>query len=59
MRIQAIIEAAICVDDLQAAETFYGTILGLRVMGRRGRMMPMLRVKSSFVGLPENGSQTT
>ena len=36
MRIQAIIETAIYVDDLQAAETFYWTILGLRVMGRKG-----------------------
>ena len=34
MRIQAIIETAIYVDDLQAAETFYGTVLGLRVMGK-------------------------
>lgn len=34
MRIQAVIETAIYVDDLQAAETFYGTVLGLRVMGR-------------------------
>ena len=33
MRIQAIIETAIYVDDLQAAETFYEAILGLRVMG--------------------------
>ena len=31
-RTQAIIETAIYVDDLQAAETFYGTILGLRVI---------------------------
>ena len=34
VRIQAITETAIYVDDLQAAETFYGTILGLRVMGK-------------------------
>src|SRR5215472_13568250 len=34
VRIQAIIETAIYVDDLQAAETFYGTLLGLRVMGK-------------------------
>ena len=33
MRIQAIVETAIYVDDLRAAETFYGTILGLPVIG--------------------------
>src|SRR5215472_18483918 len=33
VRIQAIIETAIYVDDLQAAESFYGTVLGLRVIG--------------------------
>ena len=34
MRIQAIIETAIYVDDLQAAETFYRTVLGLPVIGK-------------------------
>jgi catechol 2,3-dioxygenase-like lactoylglutathione lyase family enzyme len=34
MKINAVIETAIYVDDLQAAETFYGTILGLRVIGK-------------------------
>ena len=34
MRTQAIIETAIYVDDLQATETFYRTVLGLRVMGK-------------------------
>ena len=33
MRTQAIIETAVYVGDLQAAETLYGTVLGLRVMG--------------------------
>ena len=33
MKIKAVIETAIYVDDLQAAEAFYGTILGLPVMG--------------------------
>jgi catechol 2,3-dioxygenase-like lactoylglutathione lyase family enzyme len=32
--IKAIIETAIYVHDLQATEAFYGTILGLRVMGK-------------------------
>src|SRR5215470_15207907 len=34
VNIKAIIETAIYVDDLQAAETFYGTVLGLRVIGK-------------------------
>jgi catechol 2,3-dioxygenase-like lactoylglutathione lyase family enzyme len=34
LKIKAVIETAIYVDDLQATETFYGTILGLRVMGK-------------------------
>jgi len=34
LKIQAVIETAIYVDDLQAAEAFYGTILGLPVMGK-------------------------
>jgi catechol 2,3-dioxygenase-like lactoylglutathione lyase family enzyme len=34
LRIQAIFETAIYVDDLQAAETFYRTVLGLPVMGK-------------------------
>src|SRR5262249_52296779 len=34
VNIKAVVETAIYVDDLQATETFYGTILGLRVMGK-------------------------
>ena len=34
MRTQAIIETAVYVDGLQAAETFYGTVLGLPVIGK-------------------------
>ncbi len=34
MKIHAIIETAIYVDDLDAAADFYGRILGLRVMGK-------------------------
>ena len=34
MKIKSITETAIYVDDLQVAETFYQTILGLRVMGK-------------------------
>ncbi len=33
MKIKAVIETAIYVDDLQAAETFYRTVLGLPVLG--------------------------
>jgi catechol 2,3-dioxygenase-like lactoylglutathione lyase family enzyme len=34
VRMQAIIETAIYVDDLQATETFYRTVLGLKVIGK-------------------------
>ena len=34
MNIKAVIETAIYVDDLQAAETFYRTVLGLAVLGK-------------------------
>ncbi len=34
MKINAVVETAIYVADLQATETFYGTILGLRVIGK-------------------------
>jgi catechol 2,3-dioxygenase-like lactoylglutathione lyase family enzyme len=34
LKIKSITETAIYVDDLQVAETFYQTILGLRVMGK-------------------------
>jgi catechol 2,3-dioxygenase-like lactoylglutathione lyase family enzyme len=34
VNIKAVVETAIYAEDLQAAEAFYGTILGLRVLGR-------------------------
>jgi catechol 2,3-dioxygenase-like lactoylglutathione lyase family enzyme len=34
VRIKAVVETAIYVNDLQATETFYQTILGLRVIGK-------------------------
>jgi catechol 2,3-dioxygenase-like lactoylglutathione lyase family enzyme len=34
VKIKAVVETAICVDDLQAAETFYHAILGLPVIGK-------------------------
>jgi len=34
LKIRGIIETAIYVDDLHAAEDFYGTVLSLRVMGK-------------------------
>jgi catechol 2,3-dioxygenase-like lactoylglutathione lyase family enzyme len=34
LKIHAIIETAIYVDDLQATEAFYGTILGLWIIGK-------------------------
>jgi catechol 2,3-dioxygenase-like lactoylglutathione lyase family enzyme len=34
VKIKAVVETAIYVDDLQATEAFYGTILGLRVVSK-------------------------
>jgi catechol 2,3-dioxygenase-like lactoylglutathione lyase family enzyme len=34
VKIKAVVETAIYVDDLQAAETFYRTVLGLPVIGK-------------------------
>jgi len=34
VKIKGVVETAIYVDDLLATESFYGTILGLRVMGK-------------------------
>src|SRR5277367_2960066 len=34
VKIKAVVETAFYVDDLQAAETFYGRILGLWVIGK-------------------------
>jgi len=34
VKIKAVVETAIYVDDLRAAETFYGTVLGLSVIGK-------------------------
>jgi catechol 2,3-dioxygenase-like lactoylglutathione lyase family enzyme len=34
LRTQAVVETAVYVDDLRAAETFYGTVLSLRVIGK-------------------------
>ena len=34
MKIEAVVETAIYVDDLQATEAFYGTVLGLRVIAK-------------------------
>jgi catechol 2,3-dioxygenase-like lactoylglutathione lyase family enzyme len=34
VKIKAVVETAIYVDDLHAAETFYATTLGLRVIGK-------------------------
>jgi len=49
LRINAIIETAIYVDDLQTAEAFYGTILGLRVMGQEPGRRVFFQVGASSV----------
>ena len=54
MNIQAIVETAIYVDDLDAAEDFYGRVLGLRVIGKEaGRhlgLLPELRQEGEGAG---------
>jgi catechol 2,3-dioxygenase-like lactoylglutathione lyase family enzyme len=47
--IQAIIETAIYVDDLQATEAFYETILGLSVMGKEPDRHVFFQVGESSV----------
>jgi catechol 2,3-dioxygenase-like lactoylglutathione lyase family enzyme len=47
--IKAVIETAIYVDDLQATEAFYGTILGLRVMGKEPGRHVFFQVGESSV----------
>ena len=49
MRIKAIIETAIYVDDLDAAEDFYGRILGLRVVGKEPGRHVFFRVGDASV----------
>jgi catechol 2,3-dioxygenase-like lactoylglutathione lyase family enzyme len=34
LKVKAVVETVIYVDDLQAAEIFYRTVLGLRIMGK-------------------------
>jgi catechol 2,3-dioxygenase-like lactoylglutathione lyase family enzyme len=48
-KIQAVIETAIYVDDLDAAEYFYGTLLGLRVIGKEAGRHVFFQVGNSSV----------
>jgi catechol 2,3-dioxygenase-like lactoylglutathione lyase family enzyme len=49
MRIQAVIETAIYVEDLDAAEDFYGRILGLRVIAKEAGRHVFFQVGDSSV----------
>src|SRR5271169_2597508 len=49
LKIKAIIETAIYVDDLQATETFYGTVLGLPVIGKEPGRHVFFQVGASDV----------
>jgi catechol 2,3-dioxygenase-like lactoylglutathione lyase family enzyme len=49
MNIQAIIETAIYVDDLDAAEDFYERILGLRVLGKEAGRHVFFQVGAASV----------
>jgi catechol 2,3-dioxygenase-like lactoylglutathione lyase family enzyme len=49
VKIKAVVETAIYIDDLQAAETFYGTVLGLRVIGKEPGRHVFFRVGEASV----------
>ena len=49
MKIKAVVETAIYVDDLQAAETFYGAVLGLPVIGKEPGRHVFFRVGEASV----------
>src|SRR5258707_1078515 len=49
MKIQAVIETAIYLDDLDKAEAFYRTILGLRVIGKEPGRHVFFQVGASSV----------
>src|SRR4051812_2689895 len=49
MNIQAVIETALYVDDLDAAERFYESILGLRVIGKEAGRHVFFQVGTASV----------
>src|ERR1019366_1134463 len=49
LNFKAIIETAICVDDLQATEAFYRTILGLTVIAKESGRHVFFQVGASSV----------
>ena len=69
LTIKAVVETAIYVDDLQAAESFYQTILGLKVIGKEpgrhvffqvgeGNVLLAFRAETTLKGdhLPAHGA---
>jgi len=58
VKIKAVTETAIYVDDLQATEAFYGTILGLRVMGKEDGRHVFFQVGEDSVLLAFIGETT-
>jgi catechol 2,3-dioxygenase-like lactoylglutathione lyase family enzyme len=49
LKIKAVVETAIYVDDLQATEAFYGTILGLPIIGKEPGRNVFFQVGDSTV----------
>jgi catechol 2,3-dioxygenase-like lactoylglutathione lyase family enzyme len=49
LKIKAVVETAIYVDDLLAAETFYGTVLGLAVIAKEPRRHVFFQVGEASV----------
>jgi catechol 2,3-dioxygenase-like lactoylglutathione lyase family enzyme len=66
MKIKVVVETALYVDDLQTAEAFYRTVLGLPVIGKepsrflpggRGRRPARSPGRSHAEGCPANGNE--
>jgi catechol 2,3-dioxygenase-like lactoylglutathione lyase family enzyme len=49
LEIKAVVETAVYVEDLQAAEAFYGAILGLKVMGKEAGRHVFFQVGAASV----------
>ena len=55
MQIQGVLETCLYVDDLRAAEAFYGSVLGLPVMGRQEGRHVFFRCGTSMLLLFKPG----
>jgi len=58
LKIKGVIETAVYVDDLQAAETFYRTVLGLRVLSKEANHHVFFQVSENQVLLAFRAAAT-